>query len=406
MDLQARQKNGATTFVPMTITTLPTPTRFVRDRLTWMMYTMFGCFAYFVIAMGPIQPFLRSELQLTYAVGGLHLSMLAFGNVLVGTYGQHVIRRFGRSMSFWCGGAGMTLSALCLVFGNHVVFTLTGAFLIGLLGTFVPILAQSVLADHHGERRAVAITEVNVVVMVFGGMTPLLVGLAEHTGIGWRSTLFLGVVLWVLLTFLFRQEGVPEHVHMSKDGMPMLHTNNKLPLLFWGYWSILFLSVAIEWCISLWGSTFFTTVVGLTPSLASAIMSIFFFAMIIGRVASSFAVRTLPLMPLLLLAESTALVGFLLLWLSPVAALNIAGLGIAGIGIAGLFPLAVAAGFALVPEQSILASARSSQAAGLAMLTVPVVLGWVADQVSLYYAFSLVIVLLIVIGGITLRMKE
>lgn len=366
---------------------------------------MFGCFAYFVIAMGPIQPFLRSELQLTYAVGGLHLSMLALGNVLVGTYGQDVIQRFGRRVSFWGGGVGMTLGALCLAFGKHVVFTLTGAFFIGLLGTFVPILAQSVLVDHHGERRAVAITEVNVVVMVFGGMTPLLVGLAEHTGVGWRGTLFLGVALWVLLTFLFREEAVPEHVQADSNGMPLSQTQNGLPMLFWGYWGILFFSVAIEWCISLWGATFFTTVVGLAPSLASSIMSIFFFAMIVGRVVSSYAVRLLPLMLLLLLAESTALVGFLLLWLSPVAALNIVGLGIAGMGIAGLFPLAVAAGFALVPEQSILASVRSSQAAGLAMLTMPVVLGWLADEVSLYYAFSLVIVLLLIIGGITLLLK-
>ncbi len=386
----------------MATTTLAPPPPFVRDRLTWLHYLMMGYFAYFVISLSPILPFLRAEFQLTYALGGLHLSMLALGNVAVGFYGAYCIRRWGRRRILWVGSAGIAVGALLLSMAGHVALTLASAFLMGAVGTFVPVVVQASLSDHHGEHRAIALTESNVSVMVFAVVIPLIIGIGESTGIGWRGGLYLGALLWLILSVTFRNQPVPD---APPPDNPATDTRPRLPLLFWAYWLVLYLSVAIEWCISLWGATFFIDYVGLEPALASSLMSLFFIGMVVGRTASSYAVRVYPITTLLLYAEGTALAGFLLLWLAPYAPLKMVGLFVAGLGVAGLFPLAVSAGIGVAPEQANTASARISMGAGVAMLSAPFFLGWLADQVQLFYAFGVVIVLVVVIVALTLVLR-
>ncbi len=41
---------------------------FHRDRFTWLAYLLFAFFAYFLNILGPITPFLKDELRLTYTV--------------------------------------------------------------------------------------------------------------------------------------------------------------------------------------------------------------------------------------------------------------------------------------------------------------------------------------------------
>jgi hypothetical protein len=51
--------------------------------------------------------FLRTELQLSYTIEGLHFSAWAFGAILAGINGDHAIRLLGRRSVLWGGGAGM-----------------------------------------------------------------------------------------------------------------------------------------------------------------------------------------------------------------------------------------------------------------------------------------------------------
>jgi len=72
------------------------------------------------------------------------------------------------------------------------------------------------------------------------------------------------------------------------------------------------------------------------------------------------------------------------------------GLFIAGLGIANLFPLTLSAATSTAPEQIDKASARVSLAAGTAILIAPQILGTIADQTSIHFAFGLVVILIIV----------
>jgi hypothetical protein len=83
-----------------------------------------------------------------------------------------------------------------------------------------------------------------------------------------------------------------------------------------------------------------------------------------------------------------------LFWLARLPALNVAGLFVAGLGVANLYPLALSAATGAAAGQANTASARISLAAGLAILTAPLLLGGVADRAGIQNAYGLVIGLL------------
>ncbi|GAB4414967.1 MAG: hypothetical protein Kow00106_10280 [Anaerolineae bacterium] len=361
---------------------------FQRDRFTWLAYLLLAYFAYQQAALGPLMPFLRDELRLNYTVSGLHLSAFALGMTLAGALGDSVLGRWGRRRVFWGGGAGMSLGALAFVLGHRPALTIAAALLMGAPGTLLLITIQATLSDRHGDRRAVALTEANIAASLSAGLAPLCVGNLQRVGIGWRGALLLGVLAWATLTWRgWRTPLPPQHVPSALAQHD--HPAARLPIPFWAYWLVIFLSVSVEWSTIFWGADFLETSVGLRKVDAATLMSVFFGAMVLGRILGSRLTRRARLSRLLLAALLLALGGFLPFWLAPAAPLNVAGLFVAGLGIANLFPLTLAAASGSVaPHQADAASSRITLAAGLAILITPQVLGTLADHIGIKAAYA------------------
>jgi fucose permease len=368
------------------------PSAFVRDRLTWLAYLMLAYFAFLEAVLGPLVPFLRDELDLNYTVGGLHLSAFSVGMVIAGISADRLIYRWGRQRLFWGGGAGMALGAVLLVLGRHAALTIAGSFIMGLPGTVLLILIQSVLADRHGDQRATALTEANVLASVSAGLSPLLVGGWQRLGVGWRGAPLTAVLVWIMLALRFRREPIPTSLpKVASSAAP----STRLPALFWTFCLVIFLGVSVEWCVVFWGADFLETSAGVSRVNASSLLSVFFLAMVIGRFVGSRLTRAMPISRLLLTAILVATVGFVPFWLAPMAALNVAGLFIAGLGIANFFPLTMAAAINVVePHQADRASGRIALVAGAAILITPQTLGALADQVGIKAAYSVAAVFL------------
>lgn len=378
--------------------TVPVP-RFQRDRFTWLAYLMLAYFAYQQATLGPLMPFLRDELHLSYTVGGLHLSAFALGMVLAGSMGDALVRRWGRRRVFWGGGAGMALGSLLFVAGHHPALTIPSTLLMGVPGTLLMIMVQATLSDRHGARRAIALTESNVGASLAAGLAPLLVGSLQRAGIGWRGALILGVLGWGALALRGRAVPIPPHTPRPARS-PATGRAARLPAVFWAYWLVIFLSVSVEWCVIFWGADFLETSVGLRRVDASTLMSVFFAAHLLGRILGSRLSRGAPVGPLLLAAVLVAAAGFIPFWLASAAPLNIAGLFVAGLGIANLFPLTLSAASDIVTrEQADAASSRVTLAAGLAILITPQALGTLADQIAIKNAYTVAAVFLVVAGA-------
>lgn len=373
--------------------------RFTRDRFTWLAYLMLAYFSYVMAALGPLMPFLRAELNLSYTVAGLHVTAFALGMTLAGALSDWLADRFGRARLFWGGGLGMAAGALLLIVASHPAATIFGAFLMGLLGSAMMIMIQALLADRYGALRSIAFSESNLMASLSTACVPLVIGYGESSGAGWRVAMGIGIAAWVLLAFGYRRQPLP----LKREAMEN-QPNNKapLPFTFWMYWLVIFFSVSVEWCIGFWGADFLENGVGVERVAASTLMSVFLGAMATGRFIGSRLTRRIDASRLLVFASIVLLIGFPLFWLSSSPLLNVVGLFIVGLGIANLYPLTLSITTSVVePERTNTASARSSLGAGLAILIMPQILGGIADQVGISGAFGIAAGLTLVVLMLT-----
>jgi predicted MFS family arabinose efflux permease len=284
----------------------------------------------------------------------------------------------------------MGAGAVLLTLGRHAVVTIGGAAIMGLFGALLLITIQASLSDRHGERRAIAFTESNVVASICATLAPLSIGGLQQAGIGWRGGLWLMLALAAGRAVLLHGEPLPAPV----TGPGRRRAQGRLPAAYWAYWLVIVLCVAAEWCLAFWSADFLATVAGLPQGVAATAVGLFYLAMIGGRVIGSRLAWVMPTGRLLLAALGVAVLGFPLFWLARSPALNVAGLFVTGLGVANLYPLALSAATGAAAGQANTASARISLAAGLAILTAPLLLGGVADRVGIQSAYGLVIGLL------------
>ena len=366
--------------------------RFVRYPLTWATYALVGYFAYLETVLGPLMPFLLAEQGFSYSVASLHFSAFALGAVPVGFFGERVAGRWGRRASLWGGGAGMAGGALLLGASPVTPGTVLGAFVMGTCGGLLLITTQAILADKYGEWSAVAITESNVAASACAILASLAVGVFAALGLGWRVALILPVAALVFLAARFRDEPLGQ---ASTDKSTSGKASSALPMRFWVSFGVLFLGVSVEWCVAYWGADFLENGVGLGRSTAATALSVFFVAMLAGRILGSRLARWLSGGILLLVTLCVAFAGFPLFWLSAVPALSLLGLFIVGLGIGSIYPLAISVGVAAAPGRTDTATARLGLAGGSAILTAPFVLGAFADRVGIERAYGIVVPLLL-----------
>jgi fucose permease len=151
--------------------------------------------------------------------------------------------------------------------------------------------------------------------------------------------------------------------------------------------------VAIEMAIAVWATDFLANAVGLGRTRAALAFGSFPAAMLVGRIAGSRLTQRWSSQVLLPAALTVTLIGFPVFWLARAAPFNVLGLFIAGLGIANLYPLTLSMAVGMAAEQSNQASARASLAVGAALLGVPLLLGWLSDQIGIQIAYGIVMLL-------------
>jgi fucose permease len=384
-------------------------TPFQRDRLTWLGYFLIAYLAYLQAAVGPLMPFFRAEYGYGYLEASWHFSAPAVGGIVTGIIGARLVLRFGRRAAIWLGGVGMALGYVLLMHGGLLPLSIGGMILAGFAGTLLQSATQSALSDRHGERRAYALTELNVSASLAALMAPFLISSFEQLGVGWRAAIYLFIVYFALLWLIFRRVRVP--MPPQSEDAPAQRQSKPLPPLFWAYALVLILIIAIEWSIIYWGADFLERAVGFERTTASGLMTFFFIAVLIGRLIGSRLTRRYRSTTLLIGAMFLAIGGFALLWAAPTPDLSVLGLFMAGLGTANLFPQAISLALGIAAEQVDAANARVALSVSLSLLVAPQLLGGLADQIGIQYAYGTVLIfqfialLLIVLANWALRRR-
>lgn len=379
-----------------------------RTRLTLQAYLLIAYYTYLLNVLGPVTPFLRDELALSYTQASLHFSAYAVGVILTGVLLNRVVARVGVKPMVWGGALGMAAGAGLLIVGRQAQATVTGAFLMGLLGVYVVALMNMALAEAHPQHSAVAFAEASMLSSLFAALSPLAVGFFARTPLTWRAALVLGMLVLVPLWLLFSRDPARAEPQTGQDpDPPPLPTWPDaeaqprppagflgLPLGYWVYWLAILLAVAIEFCIIFWAADYLEQVSGLAKADAALSVSAFLGALMVGRGIVSRLLLAVRPASLLLFSLLVSAAGFLLFWQSSGPLPAVAGLIVAGLGVAGLFPIINALALAQAAGQMTLASGRLSLAVGIAILLLPLLLGRLADAFGIRAAYGLVAVLI------------
>ncbi len=365
---------------------------FQRDRLTWLAYLLLAFYSYFLNILGPITPFLKEELHLSYTVSSLHFTAFAVGILLIGLSGQTLIQRLGRGSSLWIGALGISLGAFVLLAGQSPEITIGAAFGMGLIGSLILVIIPSLLSEQHQELRVVALSEANVIASLVSTAAPLMVGWFVPLPGGWRLALGL-----VAFTPILLRLGFGRNIRLPSTSGEESSTSSRqpLPISYWVYWAALVLAVSVEFCMISWSADYLANSLELPKADAAQAVSLFLGGMILGRLAGSRLVHRFSTHRVIVASILVASAGFLMFWLTSKASLGLAGLFITGLGVASLYPLILSLAIGTAPDKSIQASARATLASGTAILALPLVLGRLADLVGIRPAYGVVVILLI-----------
>jgi fucose permease len=353
-------------------------------------------FAYLQAAPGLVIGHLRDELDLSYSVGGLHVAAFAAGSLFAGVVAAPLEPALGRRTLFWSAAALMAAGAVGLTAGRVVALTVGSVLVMGVGGGLLLVTIQAALADHHGERRAVALTEANVAASIAYVTLIGVLSLAAALDAGWRVALLASLAVPALTWWTNRR--------LAIDAPPPSRVaHGRLPAIFWIAGSMLFCTTAAEWCITSWGASFVEDAADLSTDTAVALMAGYFGGVVAGRTLGSGLARRHDPARLLALALAVAAAGFAILWPSSGPVQALLGLTLLGIGLGNLFPLGVSVTVALAPERAALASGRAVVVTSFAVLLAPLTVGALADATSLTAALGVVPVLLaLAVAGLTL----
>lgn len=360
---------------------------FKRDRLTWVVYSLLGFFALIQSSLGPIMPYLREEMGLSYTVGGMHVTAFAIGMVVASLTAARLTARLGRRLLFWGGALGMAAGGGLIAIGQIAPVTIFGALLMGYLGTYLIVTIQAVLSDWHGIYRATALTEANIVASILAALSPVVVAFGASTSITWRLVYIVAGLFWVGLYATQRGVTIPRSKQKPSQD---INKKTKLPKIFWLVWLVLSIGVALEWSMVAWTADYLVSTAGMATERAAAMVSIVLGAMIVGRLIASVLTRRFSSHVLMWLAILMMGIGFPLLISQTNEATTVIGLFLCGTGIANMFPLGLAIASDIGAESPDLASSRVALAAGLAILLAPQLLGSLADQIGITSAYGFI----------------
>ena len=343
--------------------------------------------------LGPSIPEIIEDLGINYTRAGLFFTMLSlgslFGTTLTGIASDSLNRKvlFALvALILAVGLASMGLAASYLV----VLLIILGY---SLFGSPAGTVGQSIMLSMFPDRRERYIS-LQTSFAAMGSLTaPVLVWLNLTAGLSWRWTFIeaggIAALLfaWILIAPLPRSAGrMISGKHLSRIlGNPRILFSALL----------IFFSVAPDLGFSYWLAEHFKTELGVPPRPSSAVVGVYVAGLIVGRAATARLVSRLASVRILTAGMVLSLASLIVFLLAPWIPVKLATLVLYGLGTAPVFPLLMARGTALYPEQPGTVSGVLFGSVSLGGMAFPLLLGTVASSVGIRLTYIIVGVIIL-----------
>ncbi|MBD8555184.1 MFS transporter [Rhizobium sp. CFBP 8762] len=381
--------------------------KITRDFYTVYLYFMMAILGYNQSILGSIMPFLRYEMNMSKAEIGWHFSSYAAG-LFVAPYLNAWLFREKSATKALVPSALVLVTTAALFSAPTYSMMLFLAFALGVGVGAVQISIQEAIASHHGENQSIAVTEA----FVFGALGvfvgPLVIGTVSSFGFGWRETMFVPAILLGILMFFSRK------LHLQHEGQakalvhPKPTTQGKVTLPVLVLVGMILFGIATEWGIGFWGAQFLEEKLNTSPETGVTLMAVFFGGTVCGRILVSrllaFFEVNVTLVAMIFLGGASVLA----LWAVPLFSVSMVALALAGMCLGNFFPLILATANEYAPQHTRAISAGATQAVGLALLTVPILLGQLSESIGLENALGLLSalpLLMLLMFAVATRMK-
>lgn len=357
------------------------------DRLTIACALSF-CLLVAGLSVGIVLGELRDELAISGVIAAAHGSAFGVGMLVLGAFGSGFVARIGRPLAFWGACATITMGLMLLCTAHAWPLTLLGSSLAGVACSMLVLLMPGIIADHHGDRRGTAFAAVNGVPGLAGIAFSLIVGAVISAGGSWRWP-------YALITLAFasgvvvaaRGVDIPAAVAEPVRVLPLFRDRH-----VWVPWAHIVHAVLVEFPVGIWAVAYLKEVGGASSGAAAALGAIWGMFMFVGRM-------TLPALVARFggwtrsICFGFATIGTLLMWTGPGLWARVAGLTIVAIGAGPLYPLAVEQLYEREGADTVSLGFVTALASGTAVTIGPLLLGVLADAVSLRHALLFVPVL-------------
>jgi len=343
--------------------------------------------------LGPSIPRIIEDLEISYTQAGLFFTMLSlgslFGTTLTGIASDYLNRKvlFALvALILALGLVGMGLAASYLA----VLLIILGY---SLFGSPAGTVGQSIMLAMFPDRRERYISLQTSFAAVGSLTAPVLVWLNLRAGLSWRWTFIEAggiaalLFLWIFIAPLPRSTGgMIRGKHLTRIlGNPRI-LFSALLILF---------SVAPDLGFSYWLTEHFKTELGVPLRLSAAVVGVFLIGMIGGRLLTSRLLKRFASVGILKGGMVLSLISLTVFLAVPWIPLKLVTLVTYGLGTAPVFPLLMARGTALYPDQPGTVSGVLFGSVSLGGMAFPLLLGAVAAAVGIRLTYLIVGVIIL-----------
>jgi MFS family permease len=358
-----------------------------RDAFIGFLFVALGLFGFMQGFMSAIMPFVRQALHLSATLVAWHFTAYALGRLASGVAARRMVDAQVGPTAIRSVAVCLIVAMASLAVAPYVVLTLICACLMGMSGGLLQALTQAEIGRLPGKTRELALGEAYVWAGLGVMLCPLAIGwIARH---GWPPAAALALPGTTLLA-LWAMSVSAERAASLKRPIPSSGPPSLVVLTFW---ALVILGNAIEWGIGLWGPQFPQERHGMPAANAVSLMSFYFASTIVGRMINIRLLRWFDSDRLFAAYLLIGGVAVMVVLLSGTLMAVTAALSVAGAALGCLYPSNTATAMKYAPDEISRITAGAAKCSGVALLTIPLLLGYASDRFGLSAA-------ILVLGGI------